>query len=334
MDKSQSESRGVVGRLGTWWLLATALAAPVQAEYRDPLELPAVQSPASRYSLMLDVTAAGERIVAVGERGFVIYSDDNGATWTQAEVETRMQLNAVTFADDRHGWAVGEDAVILHTSDGGKSWRRQFDDRDADLKGPLLDIWCRDASECLAVGVYNKLFHTADGGTTWENASERVDNLDEWHLFSISVTSDGNLYLGSEMGLLFVSTDGGESFAPVQTDHTGSFQNILAASGDGGDNLLMFGPGGSLWLSRDGGESAEELDTGIDTGLSGGAWLEDGSALIVGADGVLLHGDANLANWRAEAQDNALPLANVLITDTHTYLVGFGGVQVIDRTAR
>ena len=330
MDMFQSASRGIVGRLATSWLLAAALAVPAQAEYRDPLELPAVQSPASRQSLMLDVTAAGERIVAVGERGFVIYSDDNGATWIQAEVDTRMQLNAVAFVDDRHGWAVGEDAVIIHTNDGGKSWRRQFDDRDADSKGPLLDVWCRSASECLAVGVYNKLFHTADGGATWENVSERVDNLDEWHLFSISATTDGHLYLGSEMGLVFASTDGGESFAPVQTDHAGSFHNILASAGDGGDTLLLFGPGGSLWLSSDGGETAEEIDTGIDAGLSGGAWHGDGSALIVGADGVLLRSDATLGNWRVEAQDNALPLANVLITDTHTYLVGFGGVQVID----
>ncbi len=330
MDKFRTGSRGIVKRLGASWLLAAVLATPVQAEYRDPLELPAVQSPAARYSLMLDVTSAGDRIVAVGERGFVIFSDDRGTTWTQAEVDTRMQLNAVTFVDDRRGWAVGEDAVIVHTSDGGRTWQRQFDDRDAESKGPLLDVWCRDASECFAVGVYNKMFHTSDGGATWENASERVDNLDEWHLFSISATADGNLYLGSEAGLLFASTDHGESFAPVQTDHTGSFQNILAAAGDGGDTLLLFGPGGSLWLSREGGESAEELDTGTDAGLSGGAWLDDGSALIVGADGVLLRGDTTLANWRVEAQDNALPLANVLVTDTHTYLVGFGGVQVLD----
>lgn len=32
-------------------------------------------------ALLLDATRADDRIVAVGERGIVLYSDDEGATW-------------------------------------------------------------------------------------------------------------------------------------------------------------------------------------------------------------------------------------------------------------
>ena len=47
-------------------------------------------------SMLLDVTRAGDKLVAVGERGHVILSSD-GKTWTQAEVvPTRATLTAAT----------------------------------------------------------------------------------------------------------------------------------------------------------------------------------------------------------------------------------------------
>lgn len=44
---------------------------------------------------MIDVVHAGKRLVAVGDRGHILYSDDQGNTWTQAKVPTRQLLTAV-----------------------------------------------------------------------------------------------------------------------------------------------------------------------------------------------------------------------------------------------
>ncbi|MBW2369941.1 MAG: hypothetical protein JRH15_18880, partial [Deltaproteobacteria bacterium] len=63
---------------------ATAFAASVE----DPLDRPAVMSRGAAHSVLLDVTTAGERLVAVGERGIVVLSDDAGHTWRQAKVPT------------------------------------------------------------------------------------------------------------------------------------------------------------------------------------------------------------------------------------------------------
>jgi len=309
--------------------LFSSLAA--QAAYKDIIEMPAVKVAAAGTSLALDVVKAGDRLVIVGERGHVLYSDDEGESWTQADVETRNQLNAVTFINDKLGWAVGEDAVIVHTTDGGNSWARQFDDRDADMRGPLLDVVFLTEKEGFVVGVFNKMFKTTDGGVTWNDWSEHVDNLEEWHFFNITVTADGSLYIGSEQGLVFKSADGGESFVPIQTEHVGSFPGVIARSGDDGyDRVVAFGPGGAVWVSSDSAETWKKLESESLAGLLGGTWLLDGSAVIVGHEGMLLRIDRILEEVTSHPNESGLPFSAVTpASKNRLILVGFGGPQAV-----
>ncbi|WP_372832294.1 YCF48-related protein [Pontibacterium sp.] len=314
-------------------LVAFALGTPTvsYADYLDPLDLPSLPMDSAQHSLLLDVVSAGDRLVAVGERGHILYSDDQGMNWTQAQVAVRSQLNAVYFWNDQQGWAVGEDAVILHTSDAGQTWTKQFDARDEEMKGPLLDLFFKSADEGFAIGVFNKLYHTRDGGQSWENWQEHADNLDEWHLFAMSSPVEGVIYVASEAGLLFRSLDGGNSFEPLQTDHDGSFHGVLAKRGsDGEDRLVLSGVGGKLFVSADSGQSWNELDTHTEAGISGSTWLADGSALIVGADGVMLNVSPDLASVKKYQRDNGLPLSSVVVANNGgLVLVGLGGVQTL-----
>ena len=40
--------------------------------------------PKASKSLLLDITGSGSRLVAVGEHGHILFSDDAGANWEQA----------------------------------------------------------------------------------------------------------------------------------------------------------------------------------------------------------------------------------------------------------
>jgi photosystem II stability/assembly factor-like uncharacterized protein len=308
--------------------------------YQDQLDLPVLTMASAQQSLLLDTAFAGERIVVVGERGHILYSDDHGENWQQAQVDSRAQLNAVFFIDDNTGWAVGEDALIVQTTDGGVSWHKQFDDRDAEVRGPLLDIYFKNAEQGFAIGVFNKLYFTDNGGENWQNWQQHADNLDEWHFFAMAVTtghnaenSSGNssIYLTSEAGLLFRSIDGGESFSPLKTDHDGSFHGVLVKRDSSGKIILLaFGVGGKLFSSTDSGNSWLEISTGIESGLAGGSWLSDGSALIVGADGVMLKVSSDLKRVAKYQRDNGLPLNNVMQSGPDSLvLVGLGGIQKV-----
>jgi photosystem II stability/assembly factor-like uncharacterized protein len=55
----------------------------------------------------------------------VFFTSDAGRSWATFPTGTSVPLRAITFADDLHGWAVGQLGLILSTSDGGRSWQRQ-----------------------------------------------------------------------------------------------------------------------------------------------------------------------------------------------------------------
>ena len=76
-------------------LLACSLHA---AKPYDVLDLPAVQSPLAAHALIYSLTRAGDRFFATGIRGHILYSDDFGQSWTQAEsVPVRSSLLDASF---------------------------------------------------------------------------------------------------------------------------------------------------------------------------------------------------------------------------------------------
>ena len=107
----------------------TAAQSAGAAAYVDVLDLPAKPSALARQSPLLDLAQAGKRLVAVGQRGHILYSDDDGRHWQQAGVPVSVDLTAVAFPSPEQGWAVGGDGVVLHSADGGASWQKQLDGR-------------------------------------------------------------------------------------------------------------------------------------------------------------------------------------------------------------
>ncbi len=92
-----------------------------------PLNTPAMQVSAAQNGVLIGLARAGTRLVAVGERGLVLLSDDNGQSWRQASVPVSVSLTAVQFVDAQQGWAVGHAGVVLTTHDGGEHWTLQLD---------------------------------------------------------------------------------------------------------------------------------------------------------------------------------------------------------------
>ena len=120
-----------------------AFTSPAKAlepyEYANP-------SAMTTEALLLDAVQTGNRLVAVGEYGHVILSDDQGESWQQANsVPTRNTLTSVMFLDNQTGYAVGHEATILKTSDGGNNWDLQFNERRGET--PLFGVYFSDRSE-------------------------------------------------------------------------------------------------------------------------------------------------------------------------------------------
>ncbi|MDY7533992.1 YCF48-related protein [Pseudomonas sp. Bout1] len=294
----------------------------------------AIDSPKAAKSLMIDVVHAGKRLVTVGDRGHILYSDDQGATWTQAKVPTRQLLTAVFFADDKHGWAVGHDAQILATTDGGETWAQQF--QDLKREAPLLDVWFKDASNGFAVGAYGALIETTDGGKTWDDVSDRLDNEDQFHLNAIAEVKDAGLFIVGEQGSMFRSHDEGQTWEKLEGPYEGSLFGVIGTAQP--QTLLAYGLRGNLFRSTDFGSTWEPVELNatrgaLEFGLSGATLLDDGSIVVVGNGGsVVVSHDDGLTFSVFNRPDRISLSAVTAAGNGNLILVGQGGVRVATPT--
>ena len=66
-------------------------------------------------SLITAMEKVGDRIYAVGVHGIIMFSDNNGDTWTQADyVPYQNTLTDISCSSVKMCWATGHDATILH----------------------------------------------------------------------------------------------------------------------------------------------------------------------------------------------------------------------------
>lgn len=308
--------------------------APLQAASDDGSHYSVASAKAS-HTLLLDVASLGKRLVTVGDRGHILYSDDNGASWVQAKVPTKQMLTAVFFIDDSHGWAVGHDAQILASTDGGTTWVKQFE--DLEREAPLLDVWFKDRNNGYAVGAYGALLETTDGGANWEDVSDRMDNEDAYHLNAIVEVKDSGLFIVGEQGAMFRSADWGRTWETLEGPYEGSLFGALGTDEAGA--LLVYGLRGHLFRSADFGATwqAISLNTAnngpLEFGLADGNRLADGSIVVVGHGGTVLKSTDNGRTFNVTNRADRLSLAGVAAMENgNLILVGQGGVHAATPT--
>jgi photosystem II stability/assembly factor-like uncharacterized protein len=314
-------------------------AAGAATEDAIPATEYSVIAPLASTALLVDAITIDGAMVSVGTRGIVLISEDQGASWKQVSVPTRSMLTGVFFHDRNLGWAVGHDAVILKTTDGGESWRRVH--YDPDLEMPLFDVVFSDANHGMAMGAYGLVLVTDDGGETWTEqlmsitdlgaadlnadevedgfaAEEVVDDGSSWeedeaaadyHLNKIVTVADGRLYVAAEAGHVYRSDDGGKEWLRLPSDYIGSFFGAVAL---GQDDLLVFGLRGNMFRTRDGGASWEEVETPVEITLTEGMVMDDGTIVVVGMSGTVLVSTDDAKSFRLVQQEDRKALMRVL----------------------
>lgn len=296
-------STGVIGQ--------AASSAEADAQL---FQQPSLPSALASQSLMLDVALAGQRLVAVGERGFILLSEDDGQSWQQVVSPVSVTLTRVVFPSPMQGWAIGHAGVVLHSRDGGQSWHKQLDGEQAarlELEAaqraysaqpseqsqqqveaaqrlfeegpdkPFLALHFFDERRGMILGAYGLAFATADGGASWQSIRDRLDNPAAMHLYDIQALA-GELFIAGEQGLLLRSVDNGLRFAALDSPANGTLFGLLATDVQG---LLAFGLRGKTYLSEDQGDSWRTVPNNLPITLTAGARLADGSLMLVDESG-------------------------------------------------
>jgi photosystem II stability/assembly factor-like uncharacterized protein len=304
---------------GAALLLAFQPAHSGAPPFVDPLDTPAMPSALAERALINGLARAGGRLVAVGQRGHILYSDDRGARWRQASVPLSSDLVAVVFPAAREGWAVGHDSVVLHSVDAGASWQRQFDGRRDPEAGdkPLLDVWFDRDGHGLAVGAFGLVLRSDDGGKSWRHWERQVDNPKALHLNAIGAVGD-DLYIVGEQGLVLRRSADGARFEALSVPYQGSFFGLTGTPGQ----LLVYGLRGTALRSTDGGASWRKADTGTQSGLVAGVVEADGAILLVSQSGQLLRSADGGASFRPLRQARPGAASAALASGPGQLLIG------------
>ncbi len=279
-----------------------------------------VIAPLAAKTLLLAGCFAGDRMVVVGERGHILYSDDGGNTWTQAKVQTLATLTGVYFHDKKLGWAVGHDAVILRTTDGGKNWSLVYSAPEEER--PLLDVWFQNPEKGFAIGAYGYFLTTKDGGLNW---TDKMVSEDDWHLNQVRMSDNGKLYIAGEAGTIYRSDDLGQTWVSLPSPYGGSFFGTLPLDGD---TVLIFGLQGHVYRSEDAGANWEQINIPVKVLFNGGTRLDDGRIVIGGMGGILLISEDGGKSFKIRQQSDRMSIVSILPVDNNTVLlVGDQGVK-------
>lgn len=345
-----------------WCMPAAAMArrAP-PACYRPALE---VRRPTQ--AALLAVARAGQRLVAAGEHGLIIVSDDAGLNWTQARVPVSVSLTSLRFADALRGWAVGNMGVVLCTLDGGQTWERVLDgavaaeltltaahallqanpavpaaDATAQIEEaqrlvsegadkPFLHIAQRADGSLLAVGAYGLAFESRDDGRNWAPRMRHLPNPEGMSYYGLAQRGSEQFLFG-EQGLLLRAESPAGPFVAQDSPSTGSlFGALVLREGP----LLLMGLRGKVFRSAERGAPWTTVDTPVDASLFAGVQLDDGMVVLVGAAGQLLISRSYGQHfWPPDQLATRFPFTGIAAApDGALILVGQRGLVRVDAT--
>jgi len=305
-----------------------SISAPLLA-VEDVLVTPSVKAEKAKQSLLLDIVKAGERLVTVGARGHVLYSDDNGGKWQQSTVPVSVLLTSVVFPDVHNGWAVGHSGVILHSSDSGETWKKQFDGNAANqmiITQSQNQINTLNGQMALASedDIEDLEYALEDAEYGLEDAQADAGIGASKPLLDVFFMNDKEGLVVGAYGFIFKTFDGGASWENYgsKMDNPDRFHlNTITQIDDG--VLLIAGEAGVIFRSEDSGETWESVESpyaGSFFGLVDSG--EENGALAFGLRGNLFRTVDAGNTW--EAVDSATE--STLISAAHN---GEGDITIV-----
>jgi photosystem II stability/assembly factor-like uncharacterized protein len=255
---------------------------PVQARFH-PIPAPATKGPAIDPS---DVAMISPRtgFLTTG-RGLLQRTRDGGTTWTTVWSRRGASLDAIVFADRRHGIAVGSlanRAILLRTTDGGRRWRLEHPRLGpyafAGLELRLLDSEFGYTVVDPASFMSAPALRTSDGGRTWRRARfpGDADFVSRSVGYAVGYRSRG------DCSTIWKTTDGGRSWRLLRCLriplHALEFVNERQGFAAGGHSLeAERGPSQVVLRTTDGGQTWQRVYVdprgGYRHGVSPLVWL-------------------------------------------------------------
>lgn len=296
------------------------------------VNLPALKTNAAHESLLLDVATNGERLLAVGEQGHILYSDDNGTNWNHAEVPVSLAITSVAFASPMNAWATAHDGVLLHSTDGGQTWQTQLSstevarlaataaEKTVERLQAAVDQASDDALEELQWALDDATF-------AFEDATAAIEEGITSPLLDVRFVDEQHGYALGSYGIMLHTADGGATWTALsdQLDNPDKYHLYSMARSASGA-LLVTGESGTLLRSPDGGQTWVRPESPYQGSLFGAVAGKDGSLLAFGLRGNVFRSVDDGDTWSpVNTGDQRTLLGGMTRADGTIILVGSAG---------
>ena len=240
---------------------------------------------------------------------FTLIIENSFAQWIPQYSGTNQNLYDVEFLNENTGWAVGDAGVIIKTTDGGKNWFN-VPNPSLTISGNLWSVFPLDSNMIYVTSGSDLIMRTINGGANWDILKSRppgggtaykdvffLNHDTGWFLNTTHVlrTSDGfvtydsipiptfaahaiyfkdaNTGIYSGDGVVFKSTDGGETWFDTNLPNNGVF-HMFRKLAVVGDNVWVTS-GIPVFKSTNFGNSWIRIDSLQSVGGSVGGWAID-----------------------------------------------------------
>ncbi len=317
--------------------MALATASPAAFALTDIIETPARETSLAPSQLLTDAAQAGDRIVAVGERGHIIFSDNEGQNWTQGKVPVSVTLTGVSFPTATEGWAVGHSGVVLHSEDAGATWALQLDG----VAAAELAIAGKEARAAELEAQIEQAPEEEKGDLEWalddlffslENMRADLEVGPVNPLLDVWFENSQHGFVVGAYGMILRTQDGGASWQDWSSrlqNPTGYHLNAITRVTGGA--LAVVGEAGQIHVSVDNGETWELRDSPYDGSLFGVIGTGHVNEILVfGLRGnVFLSTDLG-KSWKMVPSNASATLNDGAVADDgRITLVGNGGAVLV-----
>lgn len=245
----------------------------------------------------LAVVAPGQVWMA-GSSGKIVAVDSAGKM-SRLPTPTSETLQDLAVWDAKHAVAVGNNGVIIVSTDGGRSWKSAVGVPRSEVANKLNRVTVGEGM-AVASGEMGALLASRDGGTTWTRLRAEEDVA--WN--DVALPGGGRICVVGEFGRVIVSDDSGVTWKAITTPVTSSLMAVAFRDARHG---VAVGLEGVVLTTGDAGESWQQVPVGVGEHLFDVAWDEGHKRWIGTGDlGRWIRADGEALKWqngRLDARD-------------------------------
>ncbi len=177
--------------------------------------------------------------------GNIYYSNTVGNSWDTAATGVQDGISEIIFISNNEGWAVGDDGLILTSTDGGATWATI----SSGVTSNLESIFFADTSTAYIAGRDGTILKSTNGGTSWTSqTSGTTDRLE-----SVCFTSTTRGFVAGRDGVFLETSNGGNTWTSINlgSDDNKDIHFVDANTGfvAGENGIFKTINGGTTWTA-------------------------------------------------------------------------------------